>query len=160
MITPTIVCHQFRPIGYHSIPHPPYRRRIVNPPICTVRLSLFTSSRTHQYTPSGRLSPSKFWRRPSICSTLPRALYKRCILSSSGFMPGRQVIIDVSFLPSSFAAKTSGMKTVWVSGASPNIISQSYVWVPDVTARWEAMAIRVSWPSCKPEVVVEYHDED
>lgn len=43
---------------------------------------------------------------------------------------------------------------------SPIIISRSYVWIPDATARWKAMSHRVLGPSCKPVLVVEYQDED
>lgn len=42
----------------------------------------------------------------------------------------------------------------------PIIISRSYIWVPDVTKRWEEMAYRVMGPACQPKVVVEYPDED
>jgi hypothetical protein len=43
---------------------------------------------------------------------------------------------------------------------SPLIISRSYSWVPDVTKRWEEMAISILGPSCKPIVKVEYPDEE
>ncbi len=42
----------------------------------------------------------------------------------------------------------------------PIIISGAYRWVPDVTKRWEEMAFRVLGPDCKPQVNVEYPDED
>lgn len=42
----------------------------------------------------------------------------------------------------------------------PIIISRSYVWVPDVTERWEKMAHEVLGPDCDPKVVVEYPDEE
>ncbi len=42
----------------------------------------------------------------------------------------------------------------------PLIISRSYLWVPDVTKRWEEMAYRVLGPTCEPKVVVDYPDED
>jgi hypothetical protein len=41
----------------------------------------------------------------------------------------------------------------------PLVISRSYVWVPDVTKRWEDMAKNVLGATCDPKVVVEYPDE-
>lgn len=42
----------------------------------------------------------------------------------------------------------------------PIIISRSYLWVPEVTKRWEEMAYRVLGKNCQPKVEVEYPDED
>lgn len=42
----------------------------------------------------------------------------------------------------------------------PLIISRSYVWVPDVTKRWEEMAKRILGENCQPKVVVDYPDEE
>ena len=41
----------------------------------------------------------------------------------------------------------------------PLIISRSYLWVPDVTERWKAMAHSILGASCTPKVVVDYPDE-
>lgn len=42
---------------------------------------------------------------------------------------------------------------------APLSISRSYVWVPEVTKRWEDMAKSILGSTCQPKVVVEYEDE-
>jgi hypothetical protein len=42
----------------------------------------------------------------------------------------------------------------------PLSISRSYLWVPDVTKRWEYMAKSILGATCQPKVVVEYPDEE
>lgn len=42
----------------------------------------------------------------------------------------------------------------------PLIISRSYLWIPEVTSRWEELAFRILGPNCKPIVDVDYPDED
>ncbi len=41
----------------------------------------------------------------------------------------------------------------------PVIISSSYEWVPEVTARWKALAARIGGAGCRALVNVEYPDE-
>ncbi|MNK05506.1 hypothetical protein D3C87_233890 [compost metagenome] len=42
----------------------------------------------------------------------------------------------------------------------PLSISRSYLWIPEVTSKWEELAIRILGPTCKPIVDVDYPDED
>ena len=42
----------------------------------------------------------------------------------------------------------------------PLIISRYYLWIPEVTSRWEELAFRILGPTCKPIVDVDYPDED
>lgn len=42
----------------------------------------------------------------------------------------------------------------------PIVISRSYVWLPDVTKRWETLAYSIAGPSCRPMVNFEYPDEE
>lgn len=40
----------------------------------------------------------------------------------------------------------------------PAIISRSYLWIPDVTARWQAMAAAVNGRPCRALIQVDYPD--
>jgi hypothetical protein len=42
---------------------------------------------------------------------------------------------------------------------SPVIISASYKWVPDVTARWQQMAAQINGAPCRALVKAEYEEE-
>lgn len=42
---------------------------------------------------------------------------------------------------------------------APVIISASYKWVPDVTARWQQMATKINGGPCRALVNVEYEEE-
>ena len=42
---------------------------------------------------------------------------------------------------------------------SPVIISASYEWVPEVTARWEQMAAKINGAPCRALVKADYEEE-